>query len=51
MFQKILRENDELARAVSDQQAFMREAGYKPIIESGKSRRICFMNMKKNVFN
>ncbi|MGG1247086.1 bacillithiol biosynthesis cysteine-adding enzyme BshC [Bacillus spizizenii] len=42
MFQKILRENDELARAVSDQQAFMREAGYKPIIESGKEQANLF---------
>lgn len=50
MFQKILRENDELARAVSDQQAFMREAGYKPIIESGKEQANLFYEYEEERF-
>ena len=39
MFQQILKHNHELAKAVSDQQRFMREAGYHPIIESDKDRK------------
>ncbi|MEG7334244.1 bacillithiol biosynthesis cysteine-adding enzyme BshC [Bacillus sp. 0102A] len=50
MFQKILRENDELALAVSDQQAFMREAGYKPIIESGKEQANLFYEYEEERF-
>lgn len=50
MFQKILRENGELARAVSDQQAFMREAGYKPIIESGKEQANLFYEYEEERF-
>ncbi|MGQ9007269.1 bacillithiol biosynthesis cysteine-adding enzyme BshC [Bacillus stercoris] len=50
MFQKILRENDELARAVSDQQAFMRQAGYKPIIESGKEQANLFYEYEEERF-
>ncbi|MCA1171883.1 bacillithiol biosynthesis cysteine-adding enzyme BshC [Bacillus subtilis] len=50
MFQKILRENDELARAVSDQQAFMRQAGYKPIIESGKEQANLFYEYEDERF-
>ncbi|MBY4603793.1 bacillithiol biosynthesis cysteine-adding enzyme BshC [Bacillus sp. SPARC3] len=50
MFQKILRENDELARAVSDQQAFMRKAGYKPIIESGKEQANLFYEYEEERF-
>ncbi|RPK06793.1 hypothetical protein BSBH6_00416 [Bacillus subtilis] len=50
MFQKILRENDKLASAVSDQQASMREAGYKPIIESGKEQANLFYEYEEERF-
>ena len=42
MFQQILKHNHELAKAVSDQQCFMREAGYHPIIESDKDQANLF---------
>ncbi|WP_416043111.1 bacillithiol biosynthesis cysteine-adding enzyme BshC [Bacillus halotolerans] len=50
MFQKILRDNDELAHAVSKQQDFMREAGYKPIIESGKEQANLFYEYEEERF-
>lgn len=42
MFQQILKHNNELAKAVSDQQRLMREAGYHPIIESDKEQANLF---------
>lgn len=42
MFQQILKHNDELSDAVSNQQQIMREAGYNPIIESGKEQANLF---------
>ncbi len=42
MFQQILKHNHELAKAVSDQQRLMRQAGYHPIIESDKDQANLF---------
>ncbi|MEC1668048.1 bacillithiol biosynthesis cysteine-adding enzyme BshC [Bacillus mojavensis] len=50
MFQKILHDNDDLAQAVSKQQDFMREAGYKPIIESGKEQANLFYEYEEERF-